>query len=274
MAGYYALVASLRDLAPGGTNKDFDANEIRAYVREELKEADRQLLDFFYTWYDIENLVAAWTRSDHFNPLGNFTAEQLALEAGKPEQLPYYLARVVEAYNAPEHNQDEQVEVAHGLARSLYEAFYRQAAGSANRFVREWFAFDRSLRNISAAVAARRSDRPVEQVVVGDDAVAEALKKSTAVDFSLKGEVEYIDTLIATLTEQDDLLEKERQLDALRWSMADELTRFDYFDLQAVLAYMVKVNLVARWQRLDVQIGKQFFDHLLNQLSTIENNAI
>ncbi len=35
----------------------------------------------------------------------------------------------------------------------------------------------------------------------------------------------------------------------------------------AVLAYMVKVNLVARWQLLDPRIGREFFDRLLNELT-------
>lgn len=271
MARYYALVASLRELSQGAAGaKDFDACAIRDYVREHLGDEDRQLLDFFHTWYDIENLAAVASGSDNFNPLGNLSLEQLEAELKTPESLPGYLARVVEACRAGEQNEDEAVDVSRGMTRSLYEAFYGQAARSASRFVREWYAFDRTLRNICAAVAARRTGRAIEGVVVGQDDVTAALAGSSAADFGLKGEVGYIDALLGALTEQDDLLEKERRIDALRWRQADALSEFSYFDMDAVLAYMARVALVSRWQALDPATGRAMFEQLLDRLCGAE----
>lgn len=57
--------------------------------------------------------------------------------------------------------------------------------------------------------------------------------------------------MIAAVNEEANLVEKERKIDRIRWREAEELAAFDYFDIDAILSYLVRVNLVARWSRLD-----------------------
>ena len=45
-----------------------------------------------------------------------------------------------------------------------------------------------------------------------------------------------------------------------------ELSSFDYFDINAVMAYLVKVNLVARWSMLDPERGRAMFEQLIADL--------
>jgi hypothetical protein len=262
---YYYLVSSLREYPLDSAHKDFDATAIRGYIRENLAKADQRLLDLFHAWYDVENLCSVIERSNRWSELGNFTLEELGDEVKNPERLPAFMARIVEAYNNPEA--ETEMDLSPGLAHALQEAFYAQTAQSDNRFMREWYEFDRTLRNICAAVAARRASRPVEDVLIGGGVVVEALKRAAGNDFGLKGEVEYADQVVQLMTEVTDLLEKERRLDVLRWTMADQLTAFNYFDMDRVLACMVKVNLVHRWRTLDPKIGAEMFDHLLQTLS-------
>ena len=44
-----------------------------------------------------------------------------------------------------------------------------------------------------------------------------------------------------------DPLQRERLLDTLRWSLAEELQGYDPLDVKAVLAYAVKLRLCAAW---------------------------
>jgi len=60
--------------------------------------------------------------------------------------------------------------------------------------------------------------------------------------------------------------EKERKIDAIRWNQAEELSTFDYFDINALLAYLVKVNIVARWTRLDDKQGREMLHRLMTSL--------
>ena len=59
---------------------------------------------------------------------------------------------------------------------------------------------------------------------------------------------------------------KERKIDNIRWAELSELSTFDYFDLNAVIAYLVKVNMVARWAQLDKKVGREMFDRLVAEL--------
>ena len=54
--------------------------------------------------------------------------------------------------------------------------------------------------------------------------------------------------------------------DAIRWNQAEELSTFDYFDINALLAYLVKVNIVARWTRLDDKQGREMLHRLMTSL--------
>ncbi len=264
MAQYYCLVASLRDYSPGGTEKDFDALAIRGYVRENLTADDARLLDMLYTYNDIGNIVSVVMRGERFDPLGTFTPGELQEELREPERLPEYLRRIVAAYTGSAG--DEEVDTSRRLENLLYEAYYREAEACGNRFLREWSRFDRTLRNMCAATAARRAGRDAAQAVVGDDADTQAIARNAGSDFGLKGESDYAETVSAILTDELNLMEKERRLDALRLAYVDELTAFSYFDTDAVLAYMVRVNMVHRWQSLDAAAGREMFDRLLSAL--------
>jgi hypothetical protein len=75
-----------------------------------------------------------------------------------------------------------------------------------------------------------------------------------------------VDGVIVAVNDEQNLLEKERKIDLIRWNEAGELVTFDYFDINAVMAYLVKVNMVARWSVLDVRHGREMFERLLADL--------
>ena len=271
---YYCLVAGLREYTLDADTKGFDAREIIAEIEEELSGADLKAVHLLYGYYDCENIIALRSGREAFNPLGNLTREELEAELEEPKRLPSRVARVIKAYAAAEKADAdaEDNEWAKGInleqsfERSLFEAYYEECALSGSRFLREWAAFDRTLRNISAAAVARSLGRAVAGVTVGKGDVVEQLQRSSAADFGLRGELLYIDAVIAAVNDEQNLLEKERKIDLIRWNEAGELVTFDYFDINAVMAYLVKVNMVARWSVLDVRHGREMFERLLAEL--------
>ena len=57
----------------------------------------------------------------------------------------------------------------------------------------------------------------------------------------------------------DDILGREKALDDLAWKKIDELTVFDYFDLDAILGFIAKLKITDRWLKLDEQTGRELF---------------
>lgn len=265
-SNYYTLVSGFREYALDAETKGLDIDALLAETIEVLSARDRKSVRLLYLYYDCENLVALRNDSTAHNRLGRLTAEELEAELASPSRLPERIARVVRAYANPEGEDADSTDTAQPFARSLFTAYYDECAASGARFLREWSAFDRTLRNVIAAATARAQGVAIDTVTVGGGEVVEQLQRSSAADFGLRGELAYIDAVIATVNDEHNLLDKERKIDRIRWDMASELSTFDYFDINAVLAYLVKVNLVARWTLLDRKYGKQMFERLMAEL--------
>ena len=263
---YYALVAGLKEYTLDAENKGFDAKEIVEEILEVVSKGDAAAVKMLYAYYDCENLINLRNGSSAHNALGNLSREEIEAEMANPTHLPYRIANVIRAYANPEGEEAESVDVGKRFEKSLFEAYYEECAGSKCRFLREWSSFDRTMRNITAAAVARSQSRPIEEVTIGEGDVVEQLQRSSAADFGLRGEYAFVDGVIAAVNDEQNLLEKERKIDLIRWNEAGELVTFDYFDINAVMAYLVKVNMVARWSVLDVRHGREMFERLLAEL--------
>lgn len=263
---YYSLVAGLREYALDGENKGFDVAAIVGEILEGVTASDARQVQLLYSYYDCENLVALRAGRGAFSPLGNFSKEELAEELKAPKQLPDALAAVVRAFADPESEDAETVDTTVRFETALFDAYYTLCERRGCDFLRAWADFDRTLRNVAAAVTARAMGRPVEEVTVGGGDAVDQLQRSSAADFGLRGELPYIDGVIAAVNEEGNLIEKEHKIDAIRWNQAVELAQFDYFDLNAILSYLVRMNIVARWTLLDAARGREMFDRLMSEL--------
>ena len=255
---YYSLVAGLKEYTLDSDAKGFDARAIIDEIRNGVSDDDARTVALLYGYYDCELVAARRSGRTATATLGNLTDEQAD---GRGADVPEWMARVVRAYDNPDGEDAETVDTSAGFGRTLLAAYYAECARSKSRFLREWSEFDRNLRNVSAALKARAMQLPVEEVPVGGGDVVDQLTRSSAADFGLKGELTYIDTLMAA-AEEPNLLDKEHKIDNIRWAQAEELSWSDYFDIDAILAYLVKVNIVARWMRLDEKRGREMLGRL------------
>lgn len=265
-SNYYSLVAGLREYALDADTKGFDARSIVEEILENISAADARSVRLLYTYYDCENLISRRAGRSAHNPLGTLTAEEIAAQLQQPSALPARIADVIRAYADPEGEEAERVDVGQRFEKALWSAYYESCADDASRFLRAWSDFDRNLRNIAAAVAARAAGQPVENFTVGSGDVVDQLERSSAADFGLRGELPYIDAVIAAVNDEPNLVEKEHKIDLIRWNEANELATFDYFTIDAILAYLAKINIVARWTALDERQGRAMFRRLLSEL--------
>lgn len=263
---YYSLVAGLKEYALDADTKGFDATEIVAEIVEELSAKDAVAVRLLYGYYDCENIIALRAGRSAYNPLGNIAREELADEISSPKRLPEAMARVIRAYADPEGEDAEGLDMTRSFEKALLTAYYEICAASKCRFLREWSEFDRTLRNVAAAIVARAAGRSIESVTIGGGDVVDQLQRSSAADFGLRGEVAYIDAVITAVNDEQNLVEKEHKIDLVRWEQAGELAGFDYFNINAVLSYLAKINIVARWALLDPKRGREMFERIMAEL--------
>lgn len=143
-------------------------------------------------------------------------------------------------------------------AENLCMDFYREALTHQNRFIREWFAFDLHSRNAKVAWLNRQLGRPADKDILDVNADEDL----PAIDC---GEFEEAAALEAVLS-VSDLLARERGVDELSWDKLGALTTFDYFDIEAVLAFICKLQIAARWFRLDEASGREMFRRLVDEI--------
>ncbi len=262
---YYCLVAGLKELALDAIAKDFDARVIIDDILSELSERDAKAVELLYTYFDCENLCAARASRQQHNPLGLLSREQIEAELSQPTLLCEALSDVIIAYGEAADFKDS--DSAKSFERALFEAYYGECAKSTSQFIVRWAQIDCNIRNVAAAISARIAGKAIDDVVVGGGDVVEQLRRSSAADFGLRGELPYIDTLISAISDEENIVEKEHKIDNIRWSEVDEASTFDYFNLNAIMAYLVKLNIVARWSLLDVNRGREMLERLMAELS-------
>lgn len=134
----------------------------------------------------------------------------------------------------------------------LDREFYVRATSSAVHFVREYFTFDMNLRNAKARYLNSMFNRPEAQdTIVLDEDTESVFDEEEAIADILKG---------------NDILAREKGLDDVCWQKVEDITTFNYFDLDAILGFVVKLKIIDRWLRLDEQAGREYFRTLVTQV--------
>ncbi len=132
---------------------------------------------------------------------------------------------------------------------SLGADFYTKAAESKNRFIREYFDFDGRLRNMKVNYLAKRLGKNGEDYIV----------ELPEADFE---EEKQIQDILADA----DFVEREQKMDELKWEKASDIARMDYFNMNAILAFLVKAKTVQRWAELDANKGREMFKKLVQEI--------
>ena len=132
---------------------------------------------------------------------------------------------------------------------TLGAEFYEKAAKSKNEFIRAYFDFDARLRNMKVNYLAKRLGKN------GDDYQVELPEA----DFEEEAQ-------IRAILENTDFVAREQQMDELKWEKASDIARLDYFNMNTILAFLVKAKTVQRWAELDLKKGEEMFQKLVSEV--------
>ena len=114
----------------------------------------------------------------------------------------------------------------------LNDTFYRSVKRTGNRFLQEYFEFDREAR--SAKMAFLEGGRWNEEF---NGVFAES-----------------------------NIIEREKKLDRLYWEKIDGIVLHELFSIDIVLAFITKAHIAARWEALDPGRGAELFSQLVKEV--------
>lgn len=141
-------------------------------------------------------------------------------------------------------------------------ALYEYGMRSKNEFVRQWYTTNLNINNILTAQICRKHGFDIQKAVVGHNELAEQLRTSKRKDFGL-GDLDDNYLEILKLAEIEDLYEREKRIDAIKWEWLDGPHRLDPCMREDVYAYYLRAKLLYRWNILNLEEGEKVFRSLI-----------
>jgi hypothetical protein len=266
-SNYYYLVSSLPDLRLDDYKEPYRVDEFIEELQLSLAPEHFQWArDILYA-NDNPNIADILCKSGNtwLDARGNYTFKQMEELLSDPERIDEkkddYIVSFYNEFQGLQSAED------HALNRAeteelLLKIFYSKMMSHQNEFIKKYFTFDYYLRNVLLAMNKRRfKDQKIEFLELSGNDIIGRLKNSSAADFGLLGNLDFINRLIE-IFEKEDIVHREKSIDQLRWEMIDTINTFAYFKVDVLLGYLLKLIMVERWIALTEQKGKEAFEKL------------
>lgn len=261
-------MAGLPDISLEDTKAEVSMEDMREAMDEVLSDKDQKIIYYFFLQKDCLNIAELLANPQaKLAERGNMTQEQYVdLYTSATEmnfnvhRYPAFLSEFVRnyAYNKDKAGYFPKDEM-------LYQ-FYKYAIETCPcALARRWYQLNLDITNILTAMLARKNGWNVADFIHGENEVTDMILNNNTKDFNLSFEYDYVPDLMR-IVDCDDPVLKEKKIDAFKWLWLDEQTFFDSFSIDAVFAYLCKIDMLARWDRLDVEQGQQAFRQIIDDL--------
>jgi len=258
---YYYLVAGLPEITLEQGKLQFSTEQLREELKQDLSPEDFRLFEMLFLAEDNSNLLSLLLKEDRpLSTKGVYQPEMLAAEIKEPRTLMNYMRLFIESLSA-----ENRLYPSLSPQNELTLLYYREMLEVKNNFMRSWFGFELNLRNVLLVLSAKKNGLPYENQVIAANSLADSMRRSSARDLGLASEWPWIDRLLQII-EIPDLLQREKAIDMLRWNFLDEQNTFNYFTVEVLIAFYIKLGIIERWLRLDPATGEELFRNLLGTL--------
>ncbi|MBQ0048606.1 MAG: DUF2764 family protein [Prevotellaceae bacterium] len=261
-------MAGLPDITLEDTKSGVSISDLREDLDGTLSDYDKKVMYYFFLKNDCMNLVKLLKNPEaEIDNNGNLTMEQYVDLMTSAREMnfnvhryPSFMSEFARNYN---YNKDKE---GYFPEDDMLYQFYKYAIETCpNKMIREWYKLNLNIANILTAFLARKNGWNVADFIQGDNEVTEMILTNNTKDFDLTHEYDYVVDLMK-IVDCDDPVEKEKKIDAFKWLWLEEQTFFNIFSIEAVFAYMCKLDMLFRWDKLDVQKGQETFRQIVDNL--------
>lgn len=266
MSKYYCLVAGLPDISLDDGKLTYTVANFKSDIYPELSVSDRKLIDLFFLKYDNLNLLKLLRDKEAIvDPRGNYSTDELiafiaSVKEGEtpvcPSYIPLFISDYLQKVSTDEYFVPEDC---------LANYYYAYAMECHNAFISSWFEFNLNINNVLTALTARKYKFDVASNIIGRTDVSNAIRTSNARDFGLTGTLEYLEQLMR-ISETEELVEREKKIDILKWNWMEDAIFFDYFTIERIFVFLLKLEMIERWISLDKEKGNEIFRNIIESL--------
>jgi Protein of unknown function (DUF2764)/ATP synthase (C/AC39) subunit len=242
---YYFLASYLPELQPDDIKIHVGLSDL---LEERFNIADRdwkeiELILLGRDIFIIEKLLSGKTVSMEYSLYGlEFWQDQVKSPVEGPEFLLEFLKSMGSEVFGP-HDVDR-----------LYDVYYDYVlASTKSDFLRGYFRFEKDLRNILAALRARKLGLDPAEHITGEGELVETLGSASAEDFGLGEDYPWIENFLKA--EAPD--RQQEVIEQIIWNFLIEYQGPDPFDFSVILAYMLKVQILHKRLALNQEHGME-----------------
>ncbi len=262
-------MASLPEIELADTQPGYSLPELREQCDEVMTDSDKRLLtDYFYLRHDCQNLVKLLKNPEaEIDSSGNYTAEQYEDLITCAKEMNQNVSRYPAFMSdfAREYPDNKNAEGFYAEDEMTYQFLNFAVTTCPNKMIRQWHKLNLDITNFLTAVLARKQGWDVGTYIKGEGEVQEMIRQNNSKDFDLSKSYDYVKDLMK-IVEEEDPVKKEKMIDAFKWIWLEEKTFFEPFSLEAVFAYLCKLEMQYRWANLDMKTGEETFKQIIENL--------
>lgn len=257
-ARYYYLFASLPDLDLRESHLPWTLSEFKVMVDSFLTPEDKRLWQLLFFASDILNAPeVVMGDSGMWREEANFSKEDWSFFLEFPgESDPFF--RDVFTLAAETHENDS----APALLKRMTTAYMSTCLRVPNKFLRRWFEFDFTLRNLMIWLNCHKFKRNPSQEILGEYDAAVFLRKHKPGEADLSS-WDYRYREAVAQHDNPNLALREYIIDEMKWRFLEELEADYAFQIENLLAYAIRIQITERNNKRFEEKGKRKLEAMI-----------
>lgn len=256
---YFYLISGLPDLSITDTHLPFTSKTFLDELKNNIDRKDFALVCWLYYIKDNSNLINILFNENPSNHQeGYYSLQELKRDVEGNTVLPHYLNDFIVSFN-----ENRNLLTKAGWEVKLTENYFREAMKSGNEFLNQWMEFELNLKNLLLSMSNKKEQLPFLEFIIEANEIAALFKQNPSADFSTESSLGFLNQVVKII-ETENIIEREKKIDLLRWKQLEEMTFFNYFTVEAILSFIIKLMILERWAILKQEQVKISLTTILN----------
>ncbi|MBN2699476.1 MAG: DUF2764 family protein [Bacteroidales bacterium] len=269
---YHYFISGLPALSFEDSKEWISMDAFREVLENHLHPDDFSQVKYVFLKDDHRNLVEFLeTGAVEERGTGNFTVEEFRNQVSlftailpSEDILPQYMVQVLKEHMTEEGELDREKVRPVQVSHTLSEGYYRYIMEHGSPFLKGFTEFDFNLQNLLAFIKAGDYSLDQKQFITGASLHAGHLRHYAGKSLVRDHEFEFFEEIVSA-SESRTFLDEEIKVDKLRWRVIEEMTFFDYFNIDRVLAYLEQMLIIRRWASLKKESGEEKLRKIMNE---------
>ena len=255
---YFYIISGLPNLSLQDVQLPFSAKTFLEDLKNKMDKKDFKLVSILYYARDNSNLLSVlFNKNNISQPEGCYSLQELKKGIERNFLLPDYMNAFIASFKENKNLYEEVIWEA-----KLTEEYFRTVTKTENDFLNQWMEFELNLKNMLLLMSNRKQALPFSEIIINANEVSALMKENSLADFSTQPAIDFMNEVVKII-ETENLIELEKKIDALRWKKLEEMSFFNYFTVEAILSFIIKLMIIERWAILKQEKEKVFLTSIL-----------